>query len=489
MLIAAYLIGVVVVSRLFARRMSSLLDFFLAGRTMTAWPVALTFVASWFGAGSTMGSLNAFHDHGLQAAWELMIPSILSCCLITGLLARRVSDQQTLSQPEAIERRYGRLGRLLLSLLILCSVTTFVGSQMVAAGDVAHTVLGVDFTLATVLMSAVVVLYATMGGYFAVVVTDMCQFGLFSLAFIVLGFFAAWKIQSDPVGTWQWLQHPPKTTFWNPMADLPRHLALLAAYLPAWVIAPEMWQRMSSTKNRELAQQSAFRATCCLIVLFSLVMLVGLLSAYWLPGAATGEGKSLNVLVALAYAMPNELLTAVVLVGFMAAVTSTMDSSLNVGSLTLTRDLYQQFLRPQASQRELIYVSRLSTVLVALPALFIALTHRDILTILWMSADIYASTMFFPIVGLLFMKNPGRLSGVLAMILGGLASGLSMAIQNQWLILPAGMAWPSAPYSTLLGLALSGIGFGLGHWLSRRLELTAPRHNQTTPLAEPATSG
>ena len=50
------------------------------------------------------------------------------------------------------------------------------------------------------------------------------------------------------------------------------------------------------------------------------------------------------VLLALALKIPFKFLGGLVLLGFIAAVTSTMDSSLNVGSLTLTRDLYQGFL-------------------------------------------------------------------------------------------------------------------------------------------------
>lgn len=464
---------VLLAARLFSRKIADLKDFFLAGRSLGALPVAMTFAASWFGAGSTLGSINAFHDQGLSGAWQIVIPSVLSFWVITFFMAKPVSRQTGLSQPEAVEAHYGRAGRFLLSLIILCSVTTLIGSQMVAAGKVFQNVLGLDIGLATLVSTLVVVAYAMVGGYFAVVITDMLQLCLVGTAFLVLLGFTASQAVPDAAAWQQFLASRPET-FWQWHLGWEQNVFLVFTFVLAWCIAPEMWQRMSSTRNAKLAFRAGCQGTVIMLTLFSVIAAIGLLSSQVI-------GSSDAVLIDLALAIPVPALSALVLTGFIAAVTSTMDSGMNVGSLTLTRDLYQGFLRPRASTAELLWVSRLSTLLVVIPAMVIALAYQNIIQILWISADIYASTMFFPVIGILFLKNPGRWSGLLAMIFGGTGVIAGSLIHSG--ILGNALPWPVWPYSTLISVAMSGLGFAMGYGISR-MPLRSPE--EALPDPEPS---
>ena len=477
----AYFVAILLVARLFASKAHNLKDFYLAGKRLGALPVALTFVASWFGAASTMGSINAFHDHGLSGAWEIVLPSVMSFVVITLFMAKRVAQQTHLSQPEAVEAHYGRVGRLLLSLIILTSVIVLLGSQMVVAGKFFQMVFGLDITLSTIISTAVVVSYAMWGGYFTVVVTDIAQVALIALGFSILGWFTATHAIPHPAAWQQFLSHQP-AHFWDWHYGWEKNIFLTLTFVLAWSIAPEMWQRMSSTRNPDMAFRAGWQATLMMLFLFSLIVSIGLLSTQLV-------GKHDAVLIALALKIPNQLLSGLVLLGFLAAVTSTMDSSMNVGSLTITRDLYQGFYRPHASNWELIWVGRIATAVIVIPAVAIALYFQDLIRILWISADIYACSMFFPVVGMLYLKHPSRLSGILGMSIGSVSVILSALTQNG--LMPNVIHWPGWPYSTLLGTGLSGLGYGLGYWLSQKQPaMAAPAETgrivQTEP--EPALS-
>ncbi len=450
----AYFAILLMVARFFSRRVENLKDFFLAGRSLGALPVALTFVASWFGAASTMGSINAFHDQGLSGAWQIVIPSVLSFIVITLFMAKPVARQSFMSQPEAIEAHYGKAGRLLLALIIIASTTVLIGSQMVVAGKFFQMVFGLDITWATVLSTAAVVSYAMWGGYFTVVVTDITQVAFITVGFLILLAFTATHAVPDATAWRHFLASQP-ARFWDIAHGWRHNIFLTFTFVLAWCIAPEMWQRMSSTRNPDLAFKAGWQATLMMAFLFSMIIVIGLLSAQLI-------GKNEAVLIALAQQIPHPLLSALVLLGFLSAVTSTMDSSMNIGSLTLTRDVYQGFFRPNASNRELLWVGRLATVLIVLPAMAIALYYQDLIKILWISADIYASSMFFPVVGMLYLKRPGRWSGILGMVCGASVVFISALIQNH--VLPNWLLWPDWPYSTLLGVGCSGLGFGVGYW-------------------------
>lgn len=453
-----YFVLVLLIARFCSRHIYDLKDFFLAGRSLGALPVALTFVASWFGAASTLGSINAFHDTGLSGAWKIVIPSVLSFFVITMFMAKPVARQAFLSQPEAVEAHYGKTGRLLLAMIILSSVTVLLGSQMVVAGKFFQMVFGLDITTATVLSTAAVVSYAMWGGYFTVVVTDITQVAFIVAGFLILFLFTVTHAVPDSASWHHFLAQQP-ARFWDITVNWQENSFLTLTFVLAWCIAPEMWQRMSSTRNEATAFRAGWQATLVMLFLFSLIIAIGLLSTQLV-------GKNDAVLVALALQIPSPFLSALVLLGFLSAVTSTMDSSMNVGSLTLTRDIYQGFLRKTASNRELIWIGRIATILIVLPAMAIALYFQDLIKILWISADIYASSMFFPVVGMLYLQQPGRWSGILAMIFGGSVVVISALIQNG--LVPNLIGWPSWPYSTLIGVCFSGFGFALGYWISHR---------------------
>lgn len=458
--LVAYLLLLVLLSKLLAKRMSGLMDFFLAGQRLPVIAVALTFVASWFGAGSTIGTMNQAFDKGLSALWMIAIPSFLSCLIVALLWAKRIRQLNCLSQPEAVERHYGPFGSFMLAWIILAATTTFIASQLVAAGQLLQMTMGLSAEWSVILIMGAIVLYSVIGGFRAVVMTDILQFACFTGGILILLLFAGLSSLSSSSAAFQ----PPVGEFWNPFFNFKENMALMFTFVLAWSIAPEMWQRMSSARNPEDAQRAALIAGLLLVVLYAMVIAAGILAAHHhLPPESHFARK--NVLVSLALMLPFPLLTAIVLVGVLSAIGSTIDSSLNVGSLTFTRDILHRHIWQQATDGQLVLLSRITTAVIAVPACLIALFYQNIIQVLWISADIYASTMFVPIAGLFFVPNAGRLAGTLAMIFGllpvmaGFLNDLHLVSMPFW--------WPSWPYTTLIGVGFSAIGFGAGFWLSR----------------------
>ncbi|MGE0199918.1 MAG: sodium:solute symporter [Candidatus Melainabacteria bacterium] len=474
--LAGYFLLVTVFSHFFAHRLTSLRDFFLAGRTLHSGLIAVAFVAAWFGASSTLGTIDKLHQQGLSGLWYIVIPSIISCLLITLWMARPIAAMATLSQPEAVEKQYGPLARILLSIIILCALTGFLAAQMVACGKMLHGLFGLDPVWAIILSTTVVVSYAMSGGFFAVAVTDTAQLSCIAVALVVLLVFCAgqavqpgsalwFTLSHQPAGFWNLLSPGSTGTFIPPSDFLAQSAAMAFSFVCAWIIAPEMWQRMSATDHPQVAWRAGWIATGILAVLFAMVVFIGISSI----GLVDTEN---DVLIALAYQLPAPWLTYLVLIGFVSAVTSTMDSSINVGSLTLTHDLYQRFLRPDAGEKELVWMGRVFTALMPLPAMAIAFGKSDIIAVLWLSADVFASAMFIPVMGLLFWPNPHRLSGLLAMLFGFGVVVVGGLVQYGGLAMP----WPVAPYSTLVGIGLSAAGF-----LAGELYKNCSTRGRTTP--------
>lgn len=463
-----YLLLLIVMATLLAKRMAGLKDFFLAGRSLPVIAITITFVASWFGAGSTIGTMNEAYHQGISAIWLIAIPSVLSCLVVSLFLAKKVRQLDCLSQPEAVEQYYGPVSSFLLACIILASITTFIASQLVAASDLLHLTMNLSPEVSTTLILGAIILYSMIGGFRAVVMTDILQFIGFTLAILILLAFELVTHGGNPLPASQSLP----AGFWNPLNNLGNNLAMVFTFVLAWSIAPEMWQRMSSTRSPKDAQFAALGAGFTLAALYSLVLITGLLAVGHLPPESAGR----NVLVEMALQLPSPILVALVLVGVLSAMTSTIDSSLNVGSLTLVRNIIQRYFWPQASHTWLIKLSRIATVLIGIPAALIALKYRDIIQVLWISADIYASTMFVPLIGLFYINNVSRLSGIMAMIFG--ICPVILNFLNDFHLLTLPQWWPGWPYTTILGVSLSLAGLASGMLCSRLSRL----YNSKKPL-------
>jgi solute:Na+ symporter, SSS family len=299
------------------------------------------------------------------------------------------------------------------------------------------------------------------------VMTDVMQFVCFTTAILILFGFVLLVPGTPPP-----FEALPEG-FMNPAANLRSNLGLMFTFVLAWIVAPELWQRMSATRTPEDARRSALTAGVVLMMLYALVIATGMLAVNHLAPSDPMAQK--NVLLSLAMMLPSPMLTAAVLVGVLSAVTSTIDSALNVGTLTFTRDIMHRHIWTSASNRQLVNMSRVCTTFIGLPAVVIALYYQDIIKVLWISADIYASTMFVPIMGLFFARNSGRMAGILGMSFGFVPVLFSFLRDFHMLTLPGW--WPAWPFTTLLGVSCSLLGFCLGaflHHLSRRKSVEPP---------------
>jgi SSS family solute:Na+ symporter len=466
----------------FGRNQHQLASYFLANKQLSAGLLAFSFAASWFGATSTKGALDAYYSQGLSGLWLIALPSVASLLLVCCCFGKRVSRLTSLSQPQAVEEAYGGLGRLVLTITLLVASTTTLASQLVALGSLLQAFVPTlaQAQQATAMVAFAIALYTLIGGFVTVVATDVLQ-----MVVLVggLGFLAVWlalQALAQPQALQAvWVSKP--ASFWQLSAHWGESLALLVAFSTAWSIAPEMWQRMKAAATPKAAQRAALGATLCLVGLSALVFGIGWLSPVVLGGSLNPNNPGQpNVLVALAQALPNPLLGSLVLLAFLAAVGSTMDSVLNTGALTATYDLYYRYLHPKASPQRLITISRWVTLLLPLPALWIAFRQASLIKTLWLSADIYACTLFVPIVALLYAQRPQRQAGQAAMVVGGLWALCSALVQND--LAPAlAPFWPPWPHSTVWGLGLSTLvyaGVAAGGALQRQVPLWhyAPPH-------------
>lgn len=247
--------------------------------------------------------------------------------------------------------------------------------------------------------------------------------------------------------------------FFSLTTNLPENIAMTVTFSLGWMIAPELWQRMAALRSDNQARKLVLLACACFPAIYTVVIAIGILAVNVIsPETFPKEG---NVFLLLSEQMP-PWLGVIALVALMAAIASTIDTTLNVACMTISKDIIGKFMLTKLDGSQQVLLSRIGTVLIGLPALCVALFYHDIIHILWISADIFSSCLFVPIIGIFYFPA-GRghaKSASLAIVLGLIPVLLNFAADLHLLSLPA--FWPKYPYTTLLGVLMSVLGYGLG---------------------------
>ncbi len=428
----------------FARRMKSLEDFFLASRSLSAWLVFLSLTASWFGATSILVTTDEAYRVGVSAIWLVGVPAVLTVLIFAFLLAGPIRRLPILTLPDLVELRYGKTVRHLASILIFWYMVVLASSQMVAAGNFFQPFLGMSYFWSLVLATVVVLIYLVSGGLRSVAFTDSFQCFLLAAGTIGLAIFLFRASSFEAV-------FQGGDIFF----DVKKNLLITLSFTLAWTISPIAWQRVQAARTAEKARLGLLITAGVFIILYGLVVVIGILARPLFSSRALAS----PLLAELIAGSVTPVLAALLFVAVAAAVLSTMDTAINTGALTLTRDIYQRIFVPNREiGTELVLAGRIATFLVAILSFVVATRFQSILRTIGLASEIMAEGLFIPGMAMFIFKKKIPLAGGLSLALGG---GFALAsFLSELKIFPVGLpAWPhSVPY----GLALSLAGFVAG---------------------------
>ena len=380
------------------RKQETSQDFFLGGRSVGWLAIGASIFAANIGSEHVVGLAGQGARTGLSLShlefhsWVL----ILMCWVFLPFYYR--SGVQTM--PEFLERRFGPRARWILSLVSLAayvltkiSVTVFAGALFfeVMMPEVQFTMGGTTVTsfwigaFATVVLAGI---YASLGGLLAVVYTDLVQTGLILLGSLSVTYFALKHLGGTVDGGtvldgWGVLKATikaaPKTkeafALWHPLSH-PTFpwlgLTIASATIGVWYWCTDQFivQRMLAARNLRSARRGAIWGSFLKLLPVFIFLVPGLLGwalhqhhagGFAIPLDTQGEIDGDKVFPSLVTQLLPIGFRGLVVAGLIAALMSSLASLFNSVSTLFTVDVYKK-LRPQASERRLVTVGRVTTV-------------------------------------------------------------------------------------------------------------------------------
>lgn len=429
------------------------LDYALAGRKLTLGPFLATLVATSYGWVLGVGELYA--EYGLSAWLFLSLPYSLMSLLFAFTLARRVRRMELTTLTDLLERHYGRavanLGSLLF--LVLCSPAMYLlmGAQVTAYSA------GIRVETALMVVTLFSVAYLFRSGFQAVVRTDTLQciwmyagFGLLlGGAYAAQGSTALQKL--DPAMLrWEMTYSPGYLLSW----------LLLAAYT---FVDPNFYHRLYALQSEATARQGLVGA----VVLWTVFDILAAGAAMYGVALNLAGDQPEWIYLRLAQTQLPPPLAALVVVGILAAILSTVDSFVFYSGLALGRDLLQR--NGVATGWSMPAVVRLGVVVAAAAGGLwaYAYRHQTAVDLFLEWHPLAVSALLLPVLGgyAPALRLPPRIT-LIQMLLSSAAAGAyqvgEKAIQNRF----PGFEDVN---SVVIGLTVSLVIWGLG----RALESTS----------------
>lgn len=419
-LLAIYVVAIIGIG-LWNSKSTTSEDYFLASRNLPSWLLAITFIASWWGGGSAIDLVDHAFNNGLNSFWIYGVPVLIATALMF-LFSKGIRNIGTISQPELMAQRYNGPVALLLTLFIILFMVIAATVQVIVIGRFFHAFFDIGYAYGAVLGTAIVLTYSLFGGFKGVVLTDFLQFVfflftgifLFYLTYSQSGGLELVKAKADAVGKAGY------TSFFSGASD---HLAYVITFGTSWMIQANIWQRISAAKNGRAAKKMMFISFLVFIPLYLMVTFTGMFSL-----ALYDQVPEMGIVPGLINRLKSPVLSGILFVGLCSAIMSSMDSLINTGALSLTVDIYQKHLHPQATPKTAVLVARIATFIIGFIALFLAIKIQSVLTISWIASDFLTSGAFVPLVmGFLWARGTA-VAAMVSMIFGLLFSSYNLLV-------------------------------------------------------------
>jgi len=383
---ALYLLIIVVIGIVSARFSSSgLSEFFLAGRKLKTFVVALSAVVSGRSAWLLIGVTGMAFTLGAPAIWAVtgyITAEVFLFAFVGKRLRRYTAMMDNLTLPDFFESRFKdktSLLRILSVLIILIFMVSYVAAQFNAGGKAFSTSFGVSETTGILITAAIVLIYTVLGGFLAVSLTDMIQAIFMIAALLVLPI-----IVISNAGGWEAvvsILHNFNPKFLNPFAMAAGGIIGFLGIGLGSPGNPHILVRYMSVKDPKDLRKSCLIGTFWNVVMAWGAVFTGLVgrAVYLKPEALPGSDPE-NLFPFLASAHLHPILMGIVTASILAAIMSTADSQLLVASSGVVRDVYQKIIHKGQTidQRRLVLYSRAVVLLLVIAALIFGAIAKDL---------------------------------------------------------------------------------------------------------------
>jgi solute:Na+ symporter, SSS family len=449
MLLYAIVIGVIVVTLLGVSlgrlgKVKTKADYLVAGRSLPAFVLVFTLLSSWIGSGSLLGGAENAYRHGFAALWQSA--GGWAGLLLIYFIAPRARKFAQYTIPDLLESRYSQTARVLGVIAVLFAYTGITSYQFIGGGDILHLIFpSVTAIQGQYILAGFVIVFTAIAGMSSVAYMDVV-IGLLAICTMLV----ALPVLVRMAGGWSGVHavlpashfqifgdlHPFSSYYTGkvlPDGSKEQVKSALEIFLPTCLLMlgnQSMYQKFFSAKTEKDATRAVggwIVGTVILETIIAGIAVVG--SALYRSGEVSQRPREIlayTAIHAFGQYMDNSpvsqkalsVLGALLVGAIFAKVVSTANNYLFSPATNLVNDVFVRYLKPRASNREVLVVSRLMVAGLGLWALWQSLGTTSVL-----DKSVYAYTIYSaaltPVILAAFFWRRATATGAVASIAAG----------------------------------------------------------------------
>ncbi len=364
-------------------------DYILGGRKLGPWVTSMSAEASDMSGWMLMGLPGFAYIAGLNAAW-IALGLALGTWANWRFVAKRLRKytelaNNSLTLPDFFQNRFhsqNNILRIISAIFILIFFIIYTSSGFVAGGKLFNTVFGIPYHYALFLGAFVIVFYTFAGGFLAVCWTDFIQGVMMFIAIIIVPISAI--IVLGGFSTSFTAMHIIDPNVFNPFYK-PDHTQMnfieiisLLGWGLGYFGQPHILVRFMAIKfSSELTRASKIAMTWVIISL-SASVLVGMVGKVFLTTTLT-KSNTETVFLVLTHSLFPPFIAGLILSAVLAAIMSTASAQLLVAASAFSQDFYQTVIHSSDNQKELLWVGRLSVIIIAVLAVLMGINPNNLI--------------------------------------------------------------------------------------------------------------
>lgn len=438
-----YFICLFVLSLYMNRKTKTYDDYNVAGRSVSLFPLILTFIGTGVGGSTLLGYMENGYRLGMGQQW-INIGMFIAVIFVASFLLKRIrylgENYNMVTVGDYTSLRYGEKARIPTVISFLFSYCAMTGMQFVAIATILNLTIGLNMTLGIFIGWALLTLKTYFGGLKTVVLQDTIH-GTIQTLGIVLLFITVLIV----AGGWGEISEHANSVNQENMLNImniePSEVFIYLLTLGVYqFIRQDLWQRIWAAKNLKTARKGYWISMIIAVMTGALVVAIGVFSRYGL--GMENIDPELIYYGVIGNVFPFYLVVLMIIV-VLATIISSADSFFIAGSSSVVNDIIRPNLKHFDNTKMLFY-SQISVLIVSIVALVLALTIPGLVNLMVTGTAMSVSGLLAPVMFGLFWKKVTNAAGVASMW-----SGLVTAVIWQILGHPFGL------HPVFIGLPIS----------------------------------
>jgi SSS family transporter len=447
LIVATYLIAITLFGVHFRKRQESIRTYFLGGKTVPAWALSLSIVATETSTLTIIGTPGIAFGGDLSFL-QLVMGYLVGRVFISLVLIPAYFKGEMYTAYELMRHRFGEGIKHATASMFLITRALAEGVRVFAIATVVSIVLGTGDIWSILIISALTLIYTFEGGLTAVIWTDVVQLFIYIGGTLVTFFVILGLVPNGWSGVMANAGH--KFVLWNFSRDISLPYTFWAGIIGGAFLNTAshgvdqlIVQRLLAARNERESKVALLSSGVVVFFQFALFLVVGIMlySFYGYHPAETAASLPDRIFPTFVVQHLPHGVAGLMIAAILAAAMSNLSSALNSLASTTVVDFYQPFIRKNASPAEALRISRWMTVLWGVVLVALAIISRKVHSVLETGLTI-ASITYGSMVGVFLLgvltkraNEKGSIWGMAAGLLSMLAVWYSSRIAFTWYVL------------------------------------------------------